>query len=344
MWQIIGQDRIVDLLKRSFHEGRLSHAYLFIGPKHVGKMTLSINLAQALNCLSEDKPCCECNSCRRIASGNHADVQLIQLAQNSENEQAPARKAISVNQIRDMQYNVNLKPYEGGYRVIIIDGAEYMSDGAANSLLKTLEEPPPNTVFLLLAVDEGSLLPTIRSRCQKIELPPLPSHIVKEALMERWGIDPSRADLLARACQGSIGWAISAIDDEGILEERSQHLDNLIALSGSDITERFEFAADLATQFSKNRVAVRERLQLWLTWWRDLLLVKGNCLEFITNNSQEGVLGQHAAQCSTSAIGGAIRSIQETMQQLEQNANPRLALEVLMLNIPYVEKEEICLT
>jgi len=85
-------------------------------------------------------------------------------------------------------------------------------------------------------------------------------------------------------------------------------------------------------------------LQLWLTWWRDLLLVKGNCLEFITNNSQEGVLGQHAAQCSTSAIGGAIRSIQETMQQLEQNANPRLALEVLMLNIPYVEKEEICLT
>jgi len=271
MWQIIGQDRTVDLLKRSFHEGRLSHAYLFIGPKHVGKMTLSINLAQALNCLSEDKPCCECNSCRRIASGNHADVQLIQLAQN-------------------------LKPYEGGYRVIIIDGAEYMSDGAANSLLKTLEEPPPSTVFILLAVDEGSLLPTIRSRCQKIELPPLPSHIVKEALMEKWGIDPSRADLLARACQGSIGWAISAIDDEGILEERSQHLDSLITLSGSDITERFEFAADLATQFSKNRVAVRERLQLWLVWWRDVLLIKSSCPDFITR--LEGRSDLFKKQCS----------------------------------------------
>ena len=93
MWQIIGQDRALDSLKRSISEGRLSHAYLFIGPKHVGKMTLSINLAQALNCLAEDKPCGECNSCRRIASGNHPDIQLIQLVQNSENEQAPARKS-----------------------------------------------------------------------------------------------------------------------------------------------------------------------------------------------------------------------------------------------------------
>ncbi len=344
MWQIIGQDRTVDLLKRSFSEGRLSHAYLFVGPKHVGKMTLSINLAQALNCLSEDKPCCECSPCRRIASGNHPDVQLIQLAQNSENEQVPARKSISVSQIRDLQYNVNLKPYEGGYRVIIIDGAEYMSDGAANSLLKTLEEPPPTTVFLLLAVDEGSLLSTIRSRCQKLELPPLPSHIVKGALMERCGIDPSQADLLARTCQGSIGWAISAIDDDGILEERSHQLDNLIALSSSDITERFEFAASLATQFSKNRVAVREQLELWLSWWRDILLTKSSCPDFITNSDQQDALRQHAAQCSTSVIGGAIRSIQETMQQLEQNANPRLVLEVLTLNIPHIEREEICLT
>lgn len=344
MWQIIGQDKAIISLKRSFSEGRLSHAYLFVGPKHVGKIMLSINLAQALNCLSEDRPCGECSPCRRIASGNYPDVQLIQLAQNQENEQVPARKAISVNQIRDLQYNVNLKPYEGGYRVIIIDGAEYMSDGAANSLLKTLEEPPPSTVFILLTVDKGSLLPTILSRCQKIELPPLSPHIVKEALVKRCGIDPERAELLARACHGSIGWAISAIDDESILDERSHHLDNLIALSSSDISERFEFAANLATQFSKNRVAVRDRLQLWLTWWRDLLLVQGDCPEFIINNDQEEVLQQHIEQCGKNAIIRAIKSIQETMQQLEQNANPRLALEVLMLNIPYLEKEETCLT
>lgn len=343
MWQIIGQDKTVDFLNRSILEDRLSHAYLFIGPKHVGKMTLGINLAQALNCHSEEKPCYECSSCRRIASSNHPDVQLIQLAQNSEDEQAQAKKSISVSQIRDLQYNVNLKPYEGGYRVIIIDGAEYMSDGAANSLLKTLEEPPQSTIFLLLAVDEESLLSTIRSRCQKIELPPLPSQIIKEALTERWEIDPIQADLLARTCQGSIGWGISAIDDDTILEERSQHLDNLIALSASDISERFKVASDLATQFSRNRVAVREYLGLWLTWWRDILLIKNSCPEFITNRDQQDVLRQHATHCSTIGIGGAIRSIQETMQQLEQNANPRLALEVLMLNIPHLEKEEICL-
>lgn len=342
MWQIIGQDKTINLLIRSFSDGRLSHAYLFVGPKHVGKMTLSINLAQALNCLSDDRPCGTCHTCRRIGAGNHPDVQVIQLAQDSENEQAPARKTISVSQIRDLQYGINLKPYEGGYRVIIIDGAEHMSDGAANSLLKTLEEPPPNTVFLLLAIDEGSLLPTIRSRCQKLEVPSLPPHTIKQALMESWGIGLEKAELLARASNGCIGWAISAINDETLLEERSQHLESLISLASSGITQRFEYAFSLAAQFSKNRVTVRERLDLWLTWWRDLLLVKGDSLGFITNTDQEDTLKQHAQQYSINAIGQVIRSIQETMQQMEQNANPRLALEVMMLNMPNIEKEEIC--
>ncbi len=337
MWQVIGQDRIVNLLERSIAEGRLSHAYLFVGARHIGKMTLALTLARALNCASEEKPCGECSSCRRIISGNHPDVGIIQLAETAEDQSS--RKTISVDQIRDLQYSINLKPYENGYRMIIVDGAENMSAGAANALLKSLEEPPPSTVFILLAVEENLLLPTIHSRCQRLELEPMPVQTLQQVLVEQWGAPHEQADLLARFSHGCIGWAISALSEESILEERSGNLENLISLTRSDISERFRFAAELAAEFAKSRMVVRERLELWLTWWRDLLLLKNDCAEFIVNADRKDMLQQQAAQCGLSAIGKAIRSIQETMQQLDQNANARLALEVLMLNIPIFEKE-----
>jgi len=351
MWQIIGQSKIIDSLRRSLADGHLAHAYLFSGPQHVGKMTLAITLAQALNCPCEDKPCGECRSCRRIAAGKHADVQVIGRAVKSQESgrgtpdsrfQTPdsrggssVRKEIGIDQIREMQHYVSLKPYEGDHRLIIIDGADHMSEEAANSLLKTLEEPPPNTTFMLLAVDEGSLLPTIVSRCQRLGLSPQPLPVVKQALVERWGMPSERADLLARFCHGCIGWAISAMDNEEELTRRSQHLNSLISLSRGDVSERFAVAAQLATQFGKNRASVRERLELWLTWWQDLLLMKNDCAEFITNMDRREALQEAASQYPQSAIGGMLKSIRETIQQLEQNANPQLALEVLMLNIPF---------
>jgi DNA polymerase-3 subunit delta' len=351
MWQVIGQTKIIDSLKHSLAEGRLSHAYLFVGPPHVGKTTLAITLAQALNCPFEDKPCGECRSCRRIASGKHADVQVIGRAVKSQESgrgtpdsrlQTPdskggssVRKEIAIDQIREMQHNVSLKPYEGDQRLIIIDGAEHMSKEAANSLLKTLEDPPSSTTFILLAVDEGSLLPTIVSRCQRLRLFPQPLPVVRQALVERWGVPSERAEHLARFCHGCIGWAISAIDNDEVLTKRSEHLKDLVSLSRSDVSERFVFAAQLAAQFGRDRASVRERLELWLTWWQDMLLMKNGCVEFITNMDRRESLQEAAAQHCLSAISGVLKSIRETIQQLEQNASPQLALEVLMLNIPF---------
>ncbi len=337
MWQVIGQDQIVNLLKHSIAEGKLSHAYLFLGPKHVGKMTLALSLARALNCSSEKKPCGECSACRRITSGNYPDLEVIHLAETEQDQSA--HKSIGVDQIRQMIYSVNLKPYEGGYRVVIIDGAEYMSEGAANSLLKTLEEPTPGTVFLLLAVEEKLLLPTIISRCHRLELEPMPVPILQQVLVERWGATQDQAALLARFSHGCIGWAISALSEESIMEERSGNLENLISLTGFDISERFRFASELAAEFGKSRAPVRERLELWMTWWRDLLLLKSDCVKSMVNIDRKDVLQQQASRCSLSAVSKAIRSIEETMQQLDQNANARLVLEVLMLNIPILEKE-----
>jgi len=333
MWRVIGQDKITDSLKHSLADGRLSHAYLLIGPQHIGKMCLAITLAQALNCFAEDKPCGECRSCYRIASGKHSDVQVI--GREETKSGSSIRKEISIDQIREMQRNVILKPYEGDNRVIIIDGAEHMSEEASNSLLKTLEEPPPNTIFTLLAVDDGSLLPTILSRCQRLRLSPQPLSVVKQELMERWGLPSERADLLARFSHGCIGWAISAADNGDALAKRSEYLDSLIAVSIGDITERFAVASRLAKQFAKDRALVGKHLELWLTWWRDILLMKNGCLEFIANMDRREVLEEAAARYPLSAVGGMIKSIRETIQHLEQNANPQLALEVLMLNIPF---------
>lgn len=340
MWQVIGQDKAVNSLKRSLAEGHLAHAYVFVGPRHVGKMTLAINLAQALNCASDEKPCGQCHTCRRIALGKHPDVRVIQRTDVAESEESAQRKNISIDQIREMQHNVHLKPYEGGWRVIIIDGAEFMNDEAANALLKTLEEPPESTLFVLINTDEGALLPTILSRCQRIDLLPLSIRAARQALGEQFGASPERADLLARLSHGAIGWAILAASDESIMEERSRNLESFISLADSGITERFEFANGLATLFGKNRALVRSRLELWLTWWRDLLLVKNSGIEFITNLHKKETLEQQAGRYSLSAIVGIMKSIQETMLQLEQNANPRLALEVLMLNTS-VERERI---
>ncbi|TET38214.1 MAG: AAA family ATPase, partial [Dehalococcoidia bacterium] len=168
MWQVIGHEKAVALLERSMKGGKLSHAYLFVGPPHVGKMTLAMNLAQALNCRGEERPCGECPQCRRIARGVHADVQVIGLE---------GRMEIGIDQIREMQHAASLKPFEGRNRVFIIDGADHLSHEAANCLLKTLEEPPPNDQLILLAANERLLLPTVLSRCQKLELGPLPAPV-----------------------------------------------------------------------------------------------------------------------------------------------------------------------
>src|SRR4030042_396604 len=132
MWQVLGHPKATTLLERSIQRGRLSHAYLFVGPPHVGKMTLALNLAQAVNCQAEDVPCGECASCRRIASGKHADVQIIGLISTE-------KKEISIEQMREMQNSASLPPYEGKQKGFIIEKADLLPHEASNSLLKTLE-------------------------------------------------------------------------------------------------------------------------------------------------------------------------------------------------------------
>lgn len=335
MWQVIGQPKAVALLQRSLETGSLSHAYLFVGPAHVGKMTLALNLAQALNCPQPEPPCGKCITCEKIIALKHADVQVIALREEGSEEN---RAKISVDRIEEMQHSASLPPFEGKYKVFIIDSAEYLSIWAANCLLKTLEEPVGKVVFILLTVDDKLLLPTIVSRCQRLELALTPANHIEAALLERWGVEPEKARLLSRLSHGCPGWAVSAARDDSLLQRRAELLDRLLDTVSAGIEERFAYASQLANQFSQNREAVYSGLELWLDWWRDLLLVKVGSTQSITNVDRQEALSDMAAELSLSEISAFVHSIQATGAHLRRNASPRLALEVLMLDVPETGK------
>lgn len=325
MWKIVGHETVVELLDNSLKNDRLSHAYLFIGPDGVGKMTTAVNLAQALNCESVDRPCGACASCKRIMDSQHADIQVLDLA---------GRAEISIDQIRELERYASLKPFEGQCRVFIIDNAEFMSSEAANCLLKTLEEPPPFVYIILLSANEKAMLSTILSRCQKLEFRPVAVSEIKNALIERWSVKPDDARVLARLSSGCMGWAVRAFVDADVMAHRKEQIETLVNIAKADRLEKFSFSSGIAGKFSKNRAEVQKLLSLWITWWRDLLLIKGGCRDIITNIDYEETLFREEAGYDIMDIRNFILSLIQTGMLLKNNANPRLVLDVLILDMP----------
>jgi DNA polymerase III subunit delta' len=331
MWQIIGQGRAVSLLQQSLKAGRLAHAYLLTGPQHIGKMTLALKLAQALNCEAEEKPCLECTACKKIAAGTHADVQVIGLLQKENDTEF---KVITIEQVRDVLHMANLPPFEGKNKVFIFDGAELLSPDAADCLLKTLEEPEARVTFIFLTTNDRLLMPTVVSRCQRLELTPLPIQEEVAALVSGGNITQERARLLAGLSHGCPGWALAASQDESALQRRTAEINRIAGVINDDVTGRFDYAGQLAAGFSKDRGAVYEALERWQDYWRDLLLVRLGSEATVTNIDRKQELADTAGGYSLTQIKDFIEGIRRTAEMLRQNVNTRLALEVLMLDIP----------
>ena len=370
-WQTIGHDKAVSTLARSVQNDRMAHAWLFAGPPHVGKMTLALDLARLVNCTADDiagRPCSECRQCHRITNSLHADVRVI--SQGGSSGGTTRRTAISVEQIRELQREAVLKPYEGRYRVFIIEDAENFTQEAANALLKMLEEPPEYVLFLLLAsevrentADEsagyithspereqdriaalleavpqvGGILPTILSRCQVLELRPIPISTVQKELRSRFDISPDDMTEVARLSAGRLGWALEIAADPKALSRRGERLTEIENTLTGALDEKFAYAEKIAAVFGRSRLSVYDELQLWLGWWRDVLVVREGNDGLAVNISRLDTLRTTANQCTSAQVVEAIHAIQETTSMLESNVNPRMCIEGMMLRMPQLE-------
>ncbi len=333
MWSVDGQDHILRQLEPSLRQGRLAHAYLLTGPPRVGKLTLAMDLARSVNCLQgPGVPCQECVQCSRIAGGLHADVRVIRVTQRDES--GPTRTVIGIGDVREALRQTSLKPYEGASIVIIFDGAELMSEEAANALLKALEEPPPQVLLMLLTTDADALLSTIRSRCRLLELKPTPRERIAEKLAAEYGAEPELAERLALLSRGCLGWAINALQTPEVLEQREADMEQISEVCRAGLLQRFNYANEMAGWFSRDRAAVKDLLFLWLQWWRDLVLIKEGCEQFAGNPDLLPQLRAQASGVSTRQVVDFLKSLHNTLDALDSNANPRLALEMLMLDLP----------
>jgi len=322
-WNIVGHERAARSLRRAVETGSVSHAYLFTGPSGVGRTTMARALAAALLCQSErESPCGACRACHLVASLSHPDLHIV------ESEQPGSR--LKIEQVRDLQRQLALTPVEGNWRVAILRRFEEATTSAANALLKTLEEPPPYVVLAVLASDASHLLPTIVSRCQQVSLSPLPVRVVRQALIKRWGADPDQAELLAHLSGGRLGWAVRTLKDDTALQRRAQRLDDLARLLTASTTERFRYAERIA----RDSDAVQETLDLWVGWWRDVLLLAAGADAPLTNVDRQSVLRDHARRFGLERSAAMVEALRSAADRLQRNANARLTLEVLMLDCP----------
>ena len=259
MWTTIGHEHVAGALQRAFREGRLAHAYLLVGPRHIGKMTLALDLARLVNCQAEAAPCGECDQCTRITQGLHADIQIVAIEAMEADQGSRRERGGSDRGMRSMKA-VSRKAYEGGCRWCTLDGEGRRSEEAANARLKTLEEPPEQVILVLLTPDVESLLPTIVSRCQRLDLRPLDLSLVAGELKSRYGTDDGRAEEVARLSGGRIGWAFQAMSQPELLDRHSASLAAIETAVHDGLEGRFSYASDLASLAGTDRALARQTL------------------------------------------------------------------------------------
>ncbi len=287
-------------------------------------MTLGKALAMALTCQEPLKGCGQCPSCRKILSGNHPDVDILDAPAD-----APAA-AIKIETVRALQRKLSLRPHEAPQRVVVMGNFERATTGAANALLKTLEEPPGHVVLILTSPDKARLLPTIVSRCQVLPLRSVPAETIQQLLETRYRIAPRQAELPAKLAGGRPGWAISAWENPAILAQRETQLNELITLLGHGYAFRLQYAQQL---IKANALPVA-LFNLWLGWWHDVLLAKQGAQTQIINLDYKEKVQQAAQGLSPAQIVAAINQTYAALQNLQYNLNSRLNIEVLLLNLP----------
>lgn len=313
---IYGQEGPISVLKSALEKKRVPHAFLFYGAEGIGKRTTALVFAKALNC--EAGGADACTSCRKIDSGNHPDILVIR----------PEGQFIKVADIKELQERMRFLPLEGTRRVVIIDDAERMNITSANSLLKTLEEPSPTNVFVLVSSRPHLLPLTILSRCHRLRFNPVQRDVIAAFLEKELTLAPDKALILASSSGGSIGRALTL------------HKGDYIALRDSILGRISKGALDplgclaLAGELAGDREDIQEALDILKSWYRDLLVFKETGrTEALINRDHAGDIGRLAGLTGVEAILRGIRTIQRAEAAIERNVNKPLTLETMVFTL-----------
>ena len=336
MRDVIGQRRLLESLGEQAIRGDVAHAYELSGPRSIGKHTVALRLAQTLNCVSEPRiagGCGTCLSCRKIENGTHPDV--VNVTRLVDLEKRNDMKNITIEQIRDMQRDIALRPLEGQRRVVIIDDAADLQEHAEVALLKTLEEPPAHAVLLLVTPTPAALLETIRSRLQPIAFHPVPKAEIEAALTKRGLKDAAR---YAQSAGGLPGTAITLATDEAARNARAALEREFYTLVSSRLTERFAWAADLSDErdTQKRNEQVDARLVAWGELLRDAAVAAAGAPE-------RAMRPDRSKQSTLLASSVSVRDLVDLAQSFERwrrdisetTVSTRMLLEMLALKLPH---------
>ena len=315
---IKSQDRAIEFLQSAIRGGKLSHAYLFVGPESIGKGLVARTLAKTLNCERKELDSCdECLSCRKIDKEIHPDVNWI--------TPEGAGGVIKIEKIRWLKKNISLKPYEAKFKFYIVDKAHQMPNEAANSLLRTLEEPPPNSILILISDKPERLLSTIKSRCQMIRFQAMTLNELEKILEDEYNLSSDSSHFLANFSSGRIGRAL-ALRDENILERKNQVIDGFSK-------ENIIFNEDNLF-FNNSREEISEILNILSLWYRDMLVLKSTgTAELIVNKDRVDDIKSAATKYSQEELLNILEELKKAGFLIRQNVNPKLTLSSLVLTI-----------
>lgn len=320
---IIGHEKIKEHLQKAIEYQRVSHAYILSGEKGMGRKTIAKAFAMTLLCEKKGiEPCMECHSCKQFASGNHLDVIWVR-------HDKPA--SVGVDEIREqINDTIAIRPYNSEYKIYLVDEAEKMTVQAQNALLKTIEEPPAYAVLILITTNQETFLPTILSRCIKLELRPIKDSVVSDYLTEKLDISDSQADIYAAFARGNLGKAIHLASSEDFALLYREVLTLLKNIKDMDIPMLLDYIRKL----QEDKLDLYECLDFMQLWYRDILMFKVtkdmNALLF---KDEYTAVSSCCQKSSYEGLEEILCAIDKAKVRLNANVNTDLALELMLLTM-----------
>lgn len=339
-WQLEGLDGPISALRRSIEAGHLAHAYIFHGPRGVGKATLAKRLAQALvtQSIGDGSIDFESKLFHQIEADELPDIEWVRvggICDDESQERSTVSARIRICQVRRLQRLAVLAPFQSPRRIFIFDTIDDIQTEAAHALLKTLEEPPSHVLLILLANDIDKVLPTIRSRCREIELSPMTVFDLAEVLESRLNLDSNEAIATAREARGRYGLALSLIKDPSLRVLQATVAEDAVRLVKADRNARLDYAGKLSQLWRRERSSVLTTIDFWIAWWQEALFIAAGL-----GGAKKAVQdGENVPDLQIEDVVLGLQTIRRGREHLLANVNPQLALEVMMLNLPILRDE-----